>query len=331
MFQGLLDEPAQAELSDDRTRMNKTNANYCSDLYLDPTDMTLSLTAGNFNAFQLKGSKTNDEYIIFNSSLQPYLDKIELFRRKKQPADSANALDVDSLNSYISLVKRNSVNFINKHPHSFISIKAIQRLSVYDGIKVDACLALLKKLDPVVQKYSAATKLKASYIASITSAIGQYARDFSRVDVNGRNVSLASLKGKYILLDFWASWCAPCREQMPQIKTLYQKYQSKGLIVMAVSCDSKYDDWQKAIQHDAIDSFINILSFTDADMTFLKNRTNMFEASFKDELRKQFNLMPIPAEILIDKTGKIVGRYGNDEKADINMLDKELALLLGND
>lgn len=328
LFQGILDEPSLAELSDDRTRMNKEYANYCSDFYLDPTAMTLSLTAGNFNRFQLEGSGTHKDYLTFNKLLQPSFDKIDLLQRKKQQANSLSESDLDSLNSCIFWVEKIASDFINKHPRSFISIKAIQRLSFYNNIKMDSCLALLNKLDARVKKYPAALKLKESYIASISSVIGQYAKDFSRKDVNGKSISLSSFKGKYVLLDFWASWCAPCRELTPQIKTVYTKYRAKGLIVIAVSCDSKYDDWRKAISHDGIDSFVNILSFTDADMIFLKNRTNMFEASFKGELRKQFNLMPIPAEILIDKTGRIVGRYGPDEKADLNMLEKELALLL---
>ncbi len=331
LFQGILDEPSLAELSDDRTKMNKEYANYCSGFYLDPADMTLSLTAGSFNRFQLEGSGTNKEYTIFNQSLQPSLEKIDLLQKKNQQTNSASASDLDSLSSYISLVEKTASDFIKKHPRSFISIKAIQRLSFYNNIKIDSCLALLNKLDVNVKKYPAALKLKENYIASITSAIGQYSREFSRKDVNGKNISLSSFKGKYILLDFWASWCGPCRELTPQIKKLYTKYQAKGLIVIAVSCDSKYDDWRKAISHDGIDSFVNVLSFTDADMIFLKNRTNMFEASFKGELRKQFNLMPIPAEILIGKTGRIIGRYGPDEKADVNMLDKELALLLEKD
>jgi thiol-disulfide isomerase/thioredoxin len=328
LFQGILDEPSQAELSDDRTKMNKEYANYCSDFYLDPTEMMLSLTAGNFNEFQLEGSRTNKEYTVFNRSLQPSLDKIDLLQKKNQQAGSPSVSDLDSLNSCISGVEKIASDFIKKHRRSLVSIKAIQRLSFYNDIKIDSCLALLNKLDAIVKKYPAALKLKESYIASITSAIGQYAKGFSRKDVNGKNISLSSFKGKYILLDFWASWCAPCRELTPQIKALYTKYQAKGLIVIAVSCDSKYEDWRKAISHDGIDSFVNILSFTDADMIFLKNRTNMFEASFKGELRKQFNLMPIPAEILIDKTGRIAGRYGLGENSDVNMLEKELAVLL---
>jgi hypothetical protein len=105
---------------------------------------------------------------------------------------------------------------------------------------------------------------------------------------------------------------------------LYKKYSQKGLEIISISCDSKYENWLNAVRVDSIQSFVNILSFTDSDMNFLKTNDKVGDASWEGELRKQFNLMPIPVEILINKEGVIIGRYGAIEKETLNMLDKKL-------
>ena len=89
--------------------------------------------------------------------------------------------------------------------------------------------------------------------------------------------------------------------------------------------DAKYDAWHKAIKQDSIESFHNILAFTNSDMEFLKTHDNRMEASFKGELRKLYNPMPIPAQILIDKDGIIIGRYSLYDNTTDEGMDKKLS------
>jgi thiol-disulfide isomerase/thioredoxin len=216
------------------------------------------------------------------------------------------------------------MHFIRNHTNSYIAVKAIQGLSIYEKVEPDSCLILLSSLSAEINNYHTTQRSKEAFIAESTSVPGHLSRDFIRKDVKGKIIKLSSFKGKYVLLDFWASWCIPCRKLTKSIKNIYSKYSSKGLVVMAISCDSKYEAWHNAIRTDGIRSFINILSFTDIDMNFLKTHDKVGDASFEGELRKQFNLMPIPAEILIDKEGIILGRYGATEKQTLDMLDKKL-------
>ena len=82
--------------------------------------------------------------------------------------------------------------------------------------------------------------------------IGQVAPEFSLPDTAGVSVSLSDFRGKYVLLDFWASWCGPCRAENPNVKKVYEKYKSKGLEIIGVSLDVKVDAWRKAIETDGL-------------------------------------------------------------------------------
>src|ERR1700730_240336 len=81
---------------------------------------------------------------------------------------------------------------------------------------------------------------------------GQTAADLSLPDLNGRTVSLSELKGKVVLIDFWASWCGPCRHNNPHLVKLYNKYHNRGLEIFGVSLDEDADSWKKAVSHDKL-------------------------------------------------------------------------------
>jgi thiol-disulfide isomerase/thioredoxin len=325
VFNGLLDEPVKAELSDNRKLMREDYANYLPGFYIEPGEMSISLVDKYFANAKLKGSQTDDDYKLFYNELNPVLSNIQRVQNEIKSANIKNTLFTDSLIFYNNTVKEISGFFIKNHTNSFIAVKAIMELSVYKEIGPDSCLTLLSSLSSEVQNLRIVKKSKEAYIAERSSALGQLAREFTRKDVKGKSIQLSYLKGKYVLLDFWASWCIPCRELTPRLKKMYEKYHSKGLEVIAVSCDSKYEAWVDAIRTDSIESFVNILSFTDSDMDFLKTHDIVGDASFEGELRKYFNLKPIPVEILINKEGVIIGRYGATEKQALSMLEKKLS------
>lgn len=137
---------------------------------------------------------------------------------------------------------------------------------------------------------------------------------FSKTDINEKPISLEDFKGQYILLDFWASWCGPCRAGNPHLISLYKKYHDKGVEFIGIaSDDNNIPAWHKAIKKDRVGIWRHILSGN-------KRKGN--------DIGDKYAIHTLPTKILIDPTGKIIGRYGADGENDAAM-DKKFEEIFG--
>lgn len=124
---------------------------------------------------------------------------------------------------------------------------------------------------------------------------------FSLNDREGNPISLESLRGQYVLLDFWASWCKPCRASMPGLKELYARYHEKGFEILGISSDTKEDAWKKAVEDDQT-PWIHVIDAAQAEGAV--------------NVAQMYGVRSIPTFFLIDKEGKIVGKMDHDSLAD---------------
>ena len=150
-----------------------------------------------------------------------------------------------------------------------------------------------------------ATALFLSVIASAQPKIGTLSPEITLKDVNGKEISLSSLKGKVVLIDFWASWCGPCRKSMKHLSAIYPALKTKGFEIYGISIDENTDDWKKAVAADKI--------------SWLQVNEN---GGWNAPVANLWKIDQIPTSYLLDKQGKIVARdlEGRQLEAKINQL-----------
>jgi peroxiredoxin len=134
---------------------------------------------------------------------------------------------------------------------------------------------------------------------------GQTAAELSLPDLTGQAVSLSTLKGKVVLIDFWASWCGPCRHNNPRLVKLYNKYHDKGLEIYGVSLDENSEDWKKAVQHDKL-KWIQVID----------------DKGWEAPSAAAYGVDMIPSSFLVDRQGVI--RSVNAEGSELEVRVKDL-------
>ncbi len=318
VINGFLADPSYAMLVIDHQGTGVAKLGNTPDMitfFLDKGTINVTTAKDSVKAAVVTGSVMNDESKALAVQLKPINDDAKKLNDEKNaatPTLQASAEYQHELQcKYKSLQDRQRTvftTFIKSHPSSYLSLMVLGQMSKQglDPIELDK---LFGGLDAAVQNMEIARSLKKSLDELRATAIGSMAPDFTQNDVNGTPVKLSSFRGKYVLLDFWASWCGPCRQENPNVVKAYNKYKGKNFTILGVSLDRPGGkaDWLNAIKTDGLTwTQVSDLKYGDNEVALL------------------YAVQAIPTNFLLDPSGKIIAKNlrGSD-------LDDKLAELLG--
>jgi len=317
-FAGKVPSPVSALLLVDHKGAGLKQLNKTDDVlnvYLEKGNIYIAGTDSVSKA-KISGSEINKDNEELNTMLAPVYDRAQRLYAEVQrasPDQQQSPVYQNSMQDKFKQVQAEREKllkeFIMGHPYSYLSLMA---LSSMGGPSADVSIIepLYNTLSQKLKDTDGGKQLKESFVALKATAIGVMAPDFTQNDVDGKPVKLSSLKGKYVLLDFWASWCGPCRQENPNVVRVYNKFKDKNFTVLGVSLDRPDGKaaWLKAIKDDG-------LTWTQlSDLKFWNN-----------EAAAMYFVQSIPQNFLIDPSGKIVAknlRGGDLEMKLIEFLSK---------
>ena len=314
-FEGKQDIPARHAglfMGDERDWMSP----YRCEFYMEPAHMTIAIDTASFCTPVITGSVTQAEYDSLGIG-ELSNQMMDIYKLAQQEADKAKRDSLQALTEPLREQYRKLVgDFIATHHDSFLLpgfLRDRMGQMSYDEMK-----AAYDNLSDRVKQYGDLKEFVKEMSAQERILPGKPAPDICKEDVNGDTVSISSLKGKYVLLDFWASWCKPCRASFPHVKALYEKYHAKGFEVFCVADnDSQTDAWKKAIEDDGVEKFYHVLRGLKADPNNPRgyDRTN--------DVSDKYAVHYLPTKFLIDKDGNMMGKFEDEE------LDAKLKEIFG--
>ena len=263
----------------------------------DKNNIELTGDWGKTSSYRYKGSPASERLRVF-------IDSLTNMQLQMMHADTAAANLTDSLLILKESLKKQRIKSfrdyviqtIKSDESPVISLFAASMSMGENAAENEAIFNGLQKRFPkhagvsmVVEQYREMVKNEQQKVQNKPIEVGQPAPEINLPDTEGKPFSLSSLRGKYVLIDFWASWCGPCREENPNVVAAFKKYQSKNFTVLGVSLDKSKEDWLQAIQEDRLTwQHVSDLKFWETPMVSL------------------YGFSGIPYNVLIDPQGKVI-------------------------
>lgn len=274
-------------------RLNEQD--YIAQLFLDNSKVSIAAKKDSMQAAKITGSPSHDLF-------QTYLNELESMNKEladlqnryqkamaSQNADEINKVQID-YQAIMDNMKVYTKNFVKEHNSSAVAayITLVQLSNQIESAELDT---IVNGFPQEISQSEYVVKLKKIADGIRSTAIGKVAPDFTMNDPQGKPIQLSSLRGKVVMIDFWASWCGPCRQENPNVVKLYQQYHDKGFEILGVSLDRTKEEWEKAIKDDQL-SWLHV-----SDLQYWQNNAAQLYA-----------VSAIPQTYLLDKDGKIIAK-----------------------
>lgn len=264
-------------------------------LFVENANIDIVSDINKLDETEVKGSKSHDDYVAFMAVTKPFEEEsqkiIAEYREAAAKGDQEKVSEIMKVYEGLSDRQNEAIEtFVKSKNSSFLTPFIIRRYLVFelDGDQLNALLEPIAEEVHITEDYKELAK-RAETLNNV--AIGQSAVDFALNDPEGNPIALSSFKGKYLLVDFWASWCRPCRMENPNVVNVYKDYKDKGFEILGVSFDEDKAKWLEAIQADQL---------TWAHISDLKGWKSMAAGLYA--------VNSIPHTVLIDPDGIIIAK-----------------------
>jgi thiol-disulfide isomerase/thioredoxin len=292
----------------DILKLSANGTEQAVEILMNNETVTVSGTWSDPNSIVVKGAAAQADFDAFKKIVYPFLGQ------RNALVSTANAeRDVAKRNAIMTEINKIDVmvpnvvmQFAESNPSSVASAWALYFVSPLFENRIAELETAYGKLQSIAKKLVYVNQLEQFIAKGKIGMVGSQALDFTQNDVDGKPVSLSSFKGKYVLVDFWASWCGPCRGENPNVVSAYERYKDKNFTVLGVSLDQSKPNWLKAIKDD------NLTWTHISDLQYWNNSA-----------ARLYRIESIPTNLLIDPTGKIIGKNIRGEE-----LQKKLAEVL---
>jgi thiol-disulfide isomerase/thioredoxin len=281
------------------------------EVFIEPGIIKVISNTEDISAASIAGSKAQQEYELLNAALKKIDDRWKVVIDTLHNVNKRSNVQYQELRDWVLVPYfkerlETEYAFYDKYPASYAT--AYSMLVTGREMSTDTLQMYYGRLAPEVKQSRFGKDIYKQVEARKIGIPGTMAALFTRTDINGNKLSLTDLRGKYVLLDFWGSWCVPCRKGHPHLKQVYAQYKDKGVEFIGVADDDRtLDAWHKAVAVDGL-PWLQVLR----------------NAKAKDDISEIYNVAEYPTRILIDKQGKIIGRFTEDTTE----LDKMLKGLL---
>lgn len=294
-------------------RVENNNANVV--FFIENENLKVNLYKDSLGSSKVTGGRENELYSQFIEKSRQFtkqkLDIANQFQKAQLEQDDLRMAGLRAQDLKLSTAERNfKKEFVSTHNNSIFSLMLLSEMFSTKDITENEINDLFAKLNPKYKEHPIAKELQTKMEAAKVAELGAKAPNFEAPTPSGENLSLYSILGKYTIIDFWASWCRPCRMENPNVVKVYNKYHDKGLEIISVSLDreGQKDKWLQAIKDDNMNwHHISNLQF------------------WNDPIAAQFNVRSIPATFLLDENGVII-----DKNLRGPALEARIAGLLGN-